>query len=279
MRQESINVPIKGIMTDYAVDAMPDNALSDCLNGTVITYNGNEMILQNDKGNIPLKGCTLNRDFMPVGIASYGDVLYIASYNPITKEFELGSYPSPINTVGSDVSFPGEDTTFLENVFMQFIENLVTYNQIHNDKYHKTYTNADWFLNPGDQYNVDGRPIESKYLYESLHFYILDNTNVLHDVTEYVNKDFPYSEVQNPEYKYVRWPYAGRLTYGWEVPGMNTFDGTIGIVHLPKIAIDKDGKKSFTDTKGDISLSFQFVPSDNIDLWKQAIDGDDVYIK
>ena len=46
-------------------------------------------------GNYSLKDCGLKSGFAPVGIASYGDIIYIASYNDSTKECELGTYPSP----------------------------------------------------------------------------------------------------------------------------------------------------------------------------------------
>ena len=35
----------------------PNNVLTDCLNGTFITYNGNEFSLQNDQGNYKLEYC------------------------------------------------------------------------------------------------------------------------------------------------------------------------------------------------------------------------------
>lgn len=73
----------------------PNSALTDCLNGTIITYNGNEHSLQNDKGNYALRNCKLPKNYLPVGLKEYGDILYIVSYNPITKKTQIGSYPSP----------------------------------------------------------------------------------------------------------------------------------------------------------------------------------------
>ena len=46
-------------------------------------------------GNYSLKNCSLKDGFVPVGMKSYGDIIYIASYNPENNRCELGSYPSP----------------------------------------------------------------------------------------------------------------------------------------------------------------------------------------
>lgn len=76
--------------------------MTSALNATIITGNGNEGILQNDMGNTLIKDSitgsimSLNDGFVPLGIKEYGGILYIASYNPKTKEGELGSIPSPI---------------------------------------------------------------------------------------------------------------------------------------------------------------------------------------
>jgi hypothetical protein len=44
----------------------------------------------------------LNDGFVPVGMKEYGGILYIASYNPNTKEGELGTIPSPMITYTND---------------------------------------------------------------------------------------------------------------------------------------------------------------------------------
>ena len=36
---------------DYNVGTVPDNILTDALNATMSTFNGNEQLLQNDMGN------------------------------------------------------------------------------------------------------------------------------------------------------------------------------------------------------------------------------------
>ena len=40
-----------GMIKDLHPLVTPNTVMTDCLNGTLITYNGDEFILQNDMGN------------------------------------------------------------------------------------------------------------------------------------------------------------------------------------------------------------------------------------
>ena len=40
-----------GLLMDMNDTVVPNTVLTDCLNGTIITFDGNEFILQNDSGN------------------------------------------------------------------------------------------------------------------------------------------------------------------------------------------------------------------------------------
>ncbi len=57
MRQETTNTFDKGLNKDLNPIVTPNEVLTDCLNGTFITFNGDELVLQNDAGNtkIPIK--------------------------------------------------------------------------------------------------------------------------------------------------------------------------------------------------------------------------------
>ena len=100
--QSTTNAFQDGITTDLHPLNMPETALTSALNATVFTGNGNEGLLQNDMGNTLIKDSitgsimALNDGFIPLGMKEHGGILYIASYNPATKEGELGSIPSPI---------------------------------------------------------------------------------------------------------------------------------------------------------------------------------------
>lgn len=93
-----------GLVLDSHPLAVPNNVLTNCLNGTLITYNGNELILQNDIGNSKIIykdkdnnefEVKLTQGFVPVGMKSFNGIIYIFSYNESTKQGEIGTFPSP----------------------------------------------------------------------------------------------------------------------------------------------------------------------------------------
>lgn len=84
-----------GLNTDIHPLSNIQSTMTDCVNGTFITQDGNEMILQNDKGNVFVEDTRLHNGFIPIGVKEYGNILYIASLNPLTGEFQLGSFPGP----------------------------------------------------------------------------------------------------------------------------------------------------------------------------------------
>ena len=51
MKKETINTFKDGMVKDLHPLTTPPSVLTDALNATLVTYNGNEMILQNDMGN------------------------------------------------------------------------------------------------------------------------------------------------------------------------------------------------------------------------------------
>ena len=54
MNKAAVNTFSDGLITDLAPLSTPKTVLTDCLNGTIITYNGNEFSLQNDMGNVKM---------------------------------------------------------------------------------------------------------------------------------------------------------------------------------------------------------------------------------
>lgn len=100
-RQEQTNTFQDGIMSDMHPLSATNTSMTDALNATIVTYNGNEMILQNDMGNARLyvddeqdSYVHLTPGFKPLGVKEHGGILYIASINE-KGEFELGSFPGP----------------------------------------------------------------------------------------------------------------------------------------------------------------------------------------
>jgi len=56
MIKESVNTFNEGVNYDLNPIVTPKNMLTDCVNGTFITFNGDELALQNDAGNTIIKG-------------------------------------------------------------------------------------------------------------------------------------------------------------------------------------------------------------------------------
>ena len=103
MKKQATNQFVDGLVTDFHPLTAKNTTLVNALNATLVTTKGNEMVLQNDVGNIKIqytedneqKFVQLSEGFIPLGIKEYGGIIYIVSYNPETKEGEIGSFPSP----------------------------------------------------------------------------------------------------------------------------------------------------------------------------------------
>lgn len=93
--EQTVNQFSKGLQLDTHPMVQGNDSLSDALNATFITMNGNEVILQNDMGNRRVDNAFLPPGYQPVGIKEYGGIIYVAAYNPITNKSQIGSFPSP----------------------------------------------------------------------------------------------------------------------------------------------------------------------------------------
>jgi hypothetical protein len=60
--------------------------MTAALNATLVTFNGNEMSLQNDMGNGRVETAFLPEGYVPVGSCEFGDIIYIVSYNPLINK-------------------------------------------------------------------------------------------------------------------------------------------------------------------------------------------------
>lgn len=91
MKKEAISTFNEGLNYDLNVLTTPNNMLTDCVNGTFITFNGDELALQNDSGNTTLRynlgssvnpkwiDVSLSPGFYPIAMKEYGGILYIVS--------------------------------------------------------------------------------------------------------------------------------------------------------------------------------------------------------
>lgn len=200
----------KGLVSDINEIGTPSNVLTDCLNGTLLTYNGNEQSLQNDMGNYALKNGKLDSGYTPVGTASYGDILYIVSYNPMTNKVQIGSFPSPAETISANGEKEEELKSILNKVssgkyldLMQEQEMKVFYNS----------EQGDLKIYPGDEYALES--IDEGQKYESLKFYIIDDDKNLHDISNDI--------IIDGESHCVTWRVPGYLAARWELPIIDSF--------------------------------------------------------
>ena len=101
------NVFTNGLQMDVHPINSQNTVLSNSLNATYITVDGDELVLQNDFGNLKIKDTRggyvkLTKGFIPIGVNTYNGIAYIVSYNPNSKEGEIGTYPSPNYNLSSD---------------------------------------------------------------------------------------------------------------------------------------------------------------------------------
>lgn len=103
--------------------------LTDNLNGTFITFNGNELSLQNDMGNTHTT--YLSKGFYPIGMTEYGGITYIVSISE-DSTLEIGSFPSlPNNDWNLDIA----STNISEPIDFTY-EYRPLYNLIRNEALH-----------------------------------------------------------------------------------------------------------------------------------------------
>ena len=100
-KEHTTNTFSKGLMMDLNPIVTPNDVLVNCLNGTLITYQGNENALQNDMGNGRVNLAYLPEGYVPMGTAEFGGIIYIVSYNPLTDKCQIGSFPSPERNISS----------------------------------------------------------------------------------------------------------------------------------------------------------------------------------
>lgn len=114
-----------GLSLDTPISSTNSNVLTDCINGALITYNGDELLLQNSRGNIRVENSALPMGHIPVSMESHAGILYIISYNPDTNETEIGTYPSPkyINNFHMSENFVNYN---IDDVSVYFPEELVS---------------------------------------------------------------------------------------------------------------------------------------------------------
>lgn len=131
MKKETINSFTDGLVTDLNELNTPEKVLTDALNATLITYNGNEFTLQNDLGNTKVGTARLPQGYVPVGMKEHGGIIYVASHNPATGYSQIGCFPSPQQLYGNDDEAEFTKININLNNHLEYINN--NYTQIKQD--------------------------------------------------------------------------------------------------------------------------------------------------
>lgn len=159
-----------GLVMDFAPDNTQATCLTHALNATLLTMNGNELSLQNDMGNGRVETAYLPEGYIPVGTCEFGDIIYIASYNPLTNKSQIGCFPSPERNISSKELSSAEHK--IDNSAFQDSNGKITNTSI-------KQVLIDNNLNPGDKYIIyvsQTDMLEKNYTYLS----DLGNTDHIH---------------------------------------------------------------------------------------------------
>lgn len=244
IRQNTVNTFTGGLVSDLEPLSTPNNVLTDCLNGTISTFNGNADTLQTDMGNAKI-GAYLPEGYIPLGSASLDGIIYIVSYNPLTKECQIGSYPSPQRDFTTDDTGKGE--IILNNNTFEDTQGIKTYlyigdlgQEVNPGDLFYTYFNSinkDDFLHLYDKNNED-----QQIGYIKLSIGYLDSNNQIHKLKD-ITYDAKHKEIEhtrklsvdyntsNPfkagKYKVYNTKVAGNLILIAELVKPDTFNITI----------------------------------------------------
>ena len=128
LRQTQVNTFSDGLNMDLHPISTPNTIMTDCVNGTMVTYNDNEFILQNERGNSRIDGAHLSDGFIPVAMKEYNGILYIVSYNPQTKHTEIGTFPSPKKSTNSNSNkFEKKVNASSISYYTEYEKNIISY--------------------------------------------------------------------------------------------------------------------------------------------------------
>ena len=149
--KKATNKFTKGLVMDFSPENTQNEVLTHALNATLLTFNGNELSLQNDMGNARVETAFLPEGYMPVGTCEYGGIVYIVSYNPLEDKSQIGCFPSPERNIsreelGNDSNITIENSDFQDLVSGSFdgnLSNTTKYIILRNDN-----------LNPGDKFLI-----------------------------------------------------------------------------------------------------------------------------
>lgn len=147
----------EGLVMDFSPDNTQSSTLTSALNATLLTFNGNEMALQNDMGNGRVETAYLPDGYVPLGTCEFGDIIYVVSYNPLTDKSQIGCFPSPERNIDSN------EVGQVSNVIASNAFNDANSGDIKSTRIKIELSNTK--LSPGDKYIIYGSELNSNLSY------------------------------------------------------------------------------------------------------------------
>lgn len=255
----------------------PDTVLTDVLNGTIITYNGNEFVLQNDMGNAKVERAKLSPGFVPLGVKEYGDIIYIASYNPETDECEIGSFPSPERDITGNNTIEGQTgitNGLFKNTDFKVPTTVVNGAFIPDEvisKIQKLNEQEVLKLNPGDKFimtyqlgtgtitsanfgtYISNSEINKKTF--SLNFFRIDETNTLMPLNEKSIKYIPHRpDIEEDEYAYFVESSGGSIAVELKLNNLTYHRANVREISKRKDPVKSIRVESVADSDSDVDF-------------------------
>lgn len=149
--KKATNKFTKGLVMDFSPENTKNEVLTNALNATLLTFNGNELSLQNDMGNARVESAFLPEGYIPVGTCEYGGIIYIVSYNPLEDKSQIGCFPSPERNISREEMGRSDNISINYTDFQEINDDIVSGN-LKNTTYKVVLRDSN--LNPGDKFIV-----------------------------------------------------------------------------------------------------------------------------
>ena len=256
-----------GLMMDLHPINTPNTVLTDNLNGTIITYDGNEHVLQNDMGNYKLKDCQLKPNYIPIGLKEYAGILYIVSYNPLDEHVEIGTYPSPEIKTPSSKNGVKKELSTLDNLSGKFL-----YSELEKPQ------GVIWYdeklkIHPGDYYKITTDAFDNLRIIKNAWFIMTDD-KTLQEIEIKQNLD---------DFTPVTWEYPGYMVFQQKVVTPTEFEAFVSQLNIPNyIESEESDLPDLTDGKIGFEMSLSRIDYNRITNGKklnEVIDVDVVVTK
>ena len=158
-KSEALNTFNEGMIMDLNPLVTPNDVMTNALNATLITMNGNENSLQNDMGNGRVETAFLPEGYVPLGTAQLGGIIYIVSYNPLVKKCQIGSFPSPERNITSNEFI--DSTGKVINCLSFYNGDAIDGYKFISNPYQKLILTDQTILHPGDKFQIYSPEISS----------------------------------------------------------------------------------------------------------------------